>query len=81
MLARESFLPREVELPIETQIRITEGGIRNLEREIIREQEMYDAETDPQEKDRLDQCITWLSREIVRQELYLQSLKEKRDKK
>lgn len=74
-------MPKEVELPIETQIRITEGGIRNLEREIIREQEMYDAETDPREKDRLDQCITWLAREIERQEFILRYLKEKRDSK
>ncbi len=81
MLARERILPKGVELPIETQIRIAEGGIRNLEMEIIREQKMYDEETDPQEKDRLNQCISGLSREIEKEELNLRDLKEKRDRK
>ena len=81
MLARERILPKGVELPIDTLIRIVEGGIRNLERELIREQEMYDAETDPQEKDRLDQCITWLFREIEKEEFNLRYLTEKRDRK
>ena len=49
--------------------------------EIIREQKMYDEETDPQEKDRLNQCITGLSREIEKEELNLRDLKEKRDRK
>jgi hypothetical protein len=78
MLARERILPKGVDIPIESQIRIVEGAIRNLEREIIREQEMYDAETDPLEKDGLDQCITWLNREIEKEEFNLRYLKGNR---
>lgn len=81
MLARERILPKGVELPIETQIRIAEGGIRNLEMEIIREQKMYDEETDPQEKDRLNQCMRGLELEIEREEFNLRYLEEKRDRK
>ena len=78
MLARERFLPDWVKLPIDSQIRIVEGGIRNLEREIIREQEMRDAETDPQVKDQFDQCIAWLYREIEKEKFNLRCLEEKR---